>query len=302
MKRVITGVCYVLVIGVFFALKVIFNNDVFFDVLIYAFSLLGTNEMLRAFEGKSKRDIERGIENKTHIILPQKICVWVFAALFTPIYVIFELLISQGIALCVFLTIAQVLVLLLLHLIYGARSSSTLSAFICSVYPTALLVFLLAINHLANLSTFAILFIFIVTPCADVLAYFFGITLGKKFPKKLASSISPQKTMIGGLGGLIGGALAAMLVYIVYCAVVPDFSMFVANSVLDEFLVVAFGLVSAVVTEVGDLLESYIKRRLEIKDMGKLLPGHGGVLDRIDGTLLTAIFVYFVFVIISLAA
>ena len=60
-------------------------------------------------------------------------------------------------------------------------------------------------------------------------------------------------------------------------------------------LFAAIGLIAAVMTEFGDLAESIIKRKIGIKDMGKLLPGHGGILDRIDGTLFASTFVYIVF-------
>lgn len=59
------------------------------------------------------------------------------------------------------------------------------------------------------------------------------------------------------------------------------------------------GIIAAFMTEIGDLVESCIKRKVGIKDMGKILPGHGGILDRIDGTLFTAAFIYLVFSVIS---
>ena len=62
----------------------------------------------------------------------------------------------------------------------------------------------------------------------------------------------------------------------------------------------AIGLIASVMTEFGDLAESIIKRKVGVKDMGKLLPGHGGILDRIDGTLFASTFVYIVFEIFVL--
>ena len=58
------------------------------------------------------------------------------------------------------------------------------------------------------------------------------------------------------------------------------------------------GLVTSLLTEFGDLVESVIKRRLGVKDMGRLLPGHGGVLDRIDGTLFASMIVYILFALL----
>ena len=62
------------------------------------------------------------------------------------------------------------------------------------------------------------------------------------------------------------------------------------------------GLLAAAATELGDLVESCIKRKVDIKDMGKLMPGHGGILDRIDGTQFAAVVVYLAFIIIHAIA
>ena len=110
------------------------------------------------------------------------------------------------------------------------------------------------------------------TFATDTGAYAAGRLFGKH---PLAPSISPGKTREGAVGGLIAGALAALA----------------ATRLLDDppkaVLVAAIAVVLPLLAEAGDLLESAIKRRLEVKDMSTLLPGHGGVMDRLDSLLAT---------------
>ena len=111
----------------------------------------------------------------------------------------------------------------------------------------------------------------------------------------MAPNISPNKTVIGGIGGLVGGMLGAVALYFIYNA-----------TVVGEFIdmqiwlpvYIGVGLLGAITTAFGDLVESCIKRKVDLKDMGKIMPGHGGVLDRIDGTLFATIAVYTVFTLI----
>jgi phosphatidate cytidylyltransferase len=101
----------------------------------------------------------------------------------------------------------------------------------------------------------------------DIGAYFAGRMIGGP---KLAPSISPNKTWAGLIGGVIAAAIVGALV--AYLASLPATAFVIAAPL-------------AVVAQGGDLLESWMKRRAGVKDSGKLLPGHGGVLDRIDGAL-----------------
>lgn len=96
---------------------------------------------------------------------------------------------------------------------------------------------------------------------------------------KLAPRISPHKTVEGAVVGLAAGTLAGTLT---------------AAALLDTPLLVALAVntLIALSVELGDLLESWVKRQLLVKDSGRLLPGHGGILDRIDGTLLASLCLY----------
>ena len=113
----------------------------------------------------------------------------------------------------------------------------------------------------------------------DTLAYYVG-TLAGKHP--LAPSISPGKTIEGAIGGLLGSFGGALLAHYWFY---PSIS--IANSFL-------LGLVVGMAGQVGDLCESMLKRNLKVKDSGFLVPGHGGLLDRLDSILFSApVFYYF---------
>ena len=113
--------------------------------------------------------------------------------------------------------------------------------------------------------------------CSDAAALFTGMAAGRH---KLAPKVSPNKTREGALGGLVGGVVGMLLLRIVY---------FLISEV--QFHVgwcVVLGLLGAAAGQLGDLVFSAIKRQYGIKDYGKLLPGHGGVLDRFDSVIFAA--------------
>ena len=142
-----------------------------------------------------------------------------------------------------------------------------------------------------------IVFVFTVSPVCDVFAFFFGRMFKKQFPDKLAPEISPNKTIIGGIGGLVGGVATAAVIYFVYNAIT---GVGYVNMHIWLPVYLAIGFLAAAATEFGDLVESCIKRKLGIKDMGNIIPGHGGVLDRIDGTLFASVAVYLIFALLRL--
>ena len=113
--------------------------------------------------------------------------------------------------------------------------------------------------------------------CSDSLALFTGMACGKH---KLAPLVSPHKTVEGALGGLVGGMAGMAIFCLVYRAI--------TGVNLGLPLCVALGLLGALLGELGDLSFSAVKRQYGIKDYGRLLPGHGGVLDRFDSVLFAA--------------
>lgn len=115
---------------------------------------------------------------------------------------------------------------------------------------------------------------FIIIWASDIGAYTFGIALGKRFPKKLFESISPKKTWIGYWGGLIMAVVAACILFYTGYMKYP----------LIHCIVLA--VVMHIAGVWGDLFESQWKRFYNVKDSGNIIPGHGGLLDRFDSTLM----------------
>ena len=113
----------------------------------------------------------------------------------------------------------------------------------------------------------------------DSCAYFVGVRFGKR---KLYPAVSPNKSIEGGLGGLAGSVLAVLI---------AAFTFLPAIGVLDGVLI---GLLLGVAGQLGDLFESLLKRSCGVKDSGTLIPGHGGLLDRLDSLLFAFPLVYYI--------
>jgi phosphatidate cytidylyltransferase len=124
----------------------------------------------------------------------------------------------------------------------------------------------------------AVLFLFAVVWATDIFAYFVGRAVGGP---KLAPAISPGKTQSGAVGGALGGVVAGLLV--------------VAAAGYGSLPVLAVAaLLLSVVSQAGDLFESWVKRRHGVKDSGSIIPGHGGVMDRVDGLVAAALALYLI--------
>lgn len=168
------------------------------------------------------------------------------------------------------------------------------------VYPSFLLGLFININHIdyyanaTNLSIILILAIFTITMLTDTFAYLVGSAV--RGPK-LAPKISPNKTISGAIGGLFGGVAGAILVFVI-TSNIPGFKAVYETVNLSWVHFTLMGLFGSVLGQCGDLLESKIKRWSNVKDSGKLFPGHGGMLDRIDAMVFVILYVFIATLII----
>ena len=174
------------------------------------------------------------------------------------------------------------------------------------VYPTILFSIMIYINHLdsigleavanfvGKLSLVALIIAFIIPILTDSFAMLTGMLIGGK---KLAPKISPNKTIAGAIGGTLWCTVLSACIYLILQAIdyfAPIISLLEIWKIL---LIVFFG---SIIAQAGDILESFFKRKAGVKDSGKILPGHGGMLDRIDSYIFVAPYLLIAFVLILL--
>ena len=177
------------------------------------------------------------------------------------------------------------LILLLAVFVFGYpkyHSHQIMATFFGLFYVGVMLSFLYQTRMLPG-GEFIVWAIFLCSWGSDTSAYCVGVLFGKH---KMSPLLSPKKSVEGAIGGVLG----AMLLTAIYCVVIS--AVFHINDFAILPLVIISG-VGALISMVGDLAASAIKRNFEIKDYGKLIPGHGGVLDRFDSMIITAPIIFF---------
>ena len=167
------------------------------------------------------------------------------------------------------------------------RAEQVMTAFFCAFYAPVLFTFIFLTRNLPN-GIYMVWMIFISSWICDTCAYLTGMAIGKH---KLAPVLSPKKSIEGAVGGVVGSALGgAAFGYFALERVFAD-----QNVTWIAALICGVG---AVISQVGDLAASGIKRNHDIKDYGKLIPGHGGIMDRFDSVLFTAPIIYYLAILL----
>lgn len=168
------------------------------------------------------------------------------------------------------------------------RSEQIMSAYFCMIYAPVCLSFVYLLR-MAEEGIFLVWMIFISSWICDTCAYFAGVTLGKH---KLAPVLSPKKSIEGSIGGILGAMIVACLYsYILVCPMLGITEE--GQVILRTIMYGVIAAVGAIVSQVGDLGASAIKRNHDIKDYGNLIPGHGGIMDRFDSVIITAPMIFF---------
>lgn len=198
---------------------------------------------------------------------PERVLAMIGGALLAGLFYWQQPLLLQGV-----LT-ALLLVCAILFLLRFRDLSTVLQEYALTV--TGLLYVPLLLGHLTLLRQLPlgrqwVFLVLVIIMIGDSAAYFVGITLGKR---RLYPAISPKKSVEGALGGLVGSVAGALLCRVIF---------------FPELMVVdclALGVGLGILGQLGDLFESMLKRAFGVKDSGTLIPGHGGLLDRLDSLL-----------------
>ena len=188
------------------------------------------------------------------------------------------------------LIIPAIILILFLHVILSNMKTNfkDIAYTFFGIFYIALFIMFLALIRGMENGKVLIWYVFFSAWATDVFAYFVGKYLGKhKF-----SEISPKKT----IEGCIGGTLGAVIVLLIYTYCINKFLNFEYSYLYVAFVTIALSLIS----QIGDFAASTIKRYVDIKDYSELIPGHGGMLDRIDSLLFIAPFAYTLFTLLQM--
>ncbi len=161
------------------------------------------------------------------------------------------------------------------------HADQVMDAYFALIYAPVMLSFVLLTRQLDD-GIYLVWMIFISSWISDTFAYLAGVMLGRH---KLAPVLSPKKSVEGSVGGIVGAALFGAL-----------FGAYLDTTLGQEqyvMILAVVGGVGSVISQVGDLAASAVKRNHEIKDYGNLIPGHGGIMDRFDSVIFTAPITYF---------
>ena len=161
-------------------------------------------------------------------------------------------------------------------------ANQVMTTYFSLIYAPVMLSFIFLTRQL-EYGVYLVWMIFISSWISDTCAYLVGVLIGKH---KLVPQLSPKKTIEGAIGGILGSALVGAL-----------FGFLLLDKTLggNQYGIMLFiiGAIGSVISQVGDLAASAIKRNHAIKDYGNLIPGHGGIMDRFDSVIFTAPMIYF---------
>lgn len=255
--RLISGIVLVIVaLG-----TIIYGGNLLFATLVII-SLIGMSELYKLLD----------VHNK-----PLGIVGYLGAIIY------YGLIYMERVDLFLMLTIGLVVLLMFVYVFAFPKykSDQIMLVFFGMFYVAVMLSFIFRIRVYEE-GAFLVWLVFLSSWGCDTCAYCAGVTMGKH---KMAPKLSPKKSIEGGVGGVLGAAVLGAL----YALCINKFAG-LNESILNYAIICGAG---GMISQVGDLAASAIKRNFEIKDYGKLIPGHGGILDRFDSVIFTAPIIYY---------
>lgn len=265
--RLLSGIVLVLI-----ALFTLISGGRILFATLFIISLIGMNELYKVFDIHKKAP---------------GICGYLFAiAYYGLLYA--KPLLPEGVDWFLLLFMAFMIAMMII-LVFGYpkyRTEQIFVAFFGLFYVAVMLSFIYR-TRLLPAGIFTVWLVFICSWGCDTCAYCVGMLIGKH---KMAPKLSPKKSVEGGIGGIVGAALLA----VIYALAINHFG----NAGVDVVRFAVIGAAGGAISQVGDLAASAIKRFHDIKDYGKFIPGHGGILDRFDSVIVTAPIIYYLAVLL----
>ncbi len=272
-ERTISAVLLVIV-----ALVSILPGGIILAVVLYGISIIGFLELTKAC----------GIRQKDNLGNYKKInSLEIMGLIIITCYYLVTFL-TQNTSYTLMIMIMALIALMFVYVFTFPKyhANQVMSTYFSLIYAPVMLSFVFLTRQLEN-GIYLVWMIFINSWISDTCAYLVGVMIGKH---KLAPVLSPKKSIEGSVGGIVGSALVGAL-----------FGYFMDVTLETQQLVLILpivGGVGSVISQVGDLAASAVKRNFEIKDYGKLIPGHGGIMDRFDSVIFTAPITYFLIMIL----
>jgi len=280
--RLLSGILLVVI-----ALATIIPGGVVLWGLLLFISFIGLGELLKVFQIKFGSALS--------------ICAFIFSFLYYGL-VYFHSMRGEAMQICLrsvlgptlpdfFLLLFMAYLICIMAIMVFAypkfKPEQIMAAFFGFFYVVVMLSFIFQIRALPS-GVFSVWLVFICSWGSDTFAYCAGMLLGKH---KLAPVLSPKKSIEGAIGGVVGAALLGF----VYALAINRWGHMDVNVL--SFVII--GAIGGAISQIGDLAASAIKRFYDIKDYGRLIPGHGGILDRFDSVIFTAPIIYFLTVLLT---
>lgn len=259
------------IVGILLTISIIFfAPPICVNILVLILSLMGLYEMFLVLEKANLRPLK-------------------YIGYLSSLIILFLGYIDNKISINAAIILILALGFLLMMILTSSKlriSFQDISATFFSIfYIVFMLSFTVLTFYLEN-GKYLIWYVILSSWATDTFAYFVGTSLGKH---KLSPIISPNKTIEGAIGGVIG----CVIIFIIYSIVLNTY----LNLGINILYISVIAVICSIISQYGDLFASAIKRLSSVKDFGEIMPGHGGILDRIDSLIFVSPFLYYVFLL-----